>query len=52
MEFFNDLPVPVKFGVAFVVVLAVLGVGGYLMRRLSVGNLAARVFAVGSRVSP
>jgi flagellar protein FliO/FliZ len=41
MEFFNDLPVPVKFGVAFVVVLAVLGVGGYLMRRLSVGNLTA-----------
>jgi len=41
MEFFNDLSVPVKFGVAFIVVLAVLGVGGYLMRRLSAGKLAA-----------
>ena len=41
MEFFNDLSVPVKFLVAFVVVLAVLGVGGYLMRRLMAGNLAA-----------
>jgi flagellar protein FliO/FliZ len=40
MEFFNDLSVPVEFLVAFVVVLAVLGVGGYLMRRLSGGNLA------------
>jgi flagellar protein FliO/FliZ len=40
MEFFNDLSVPVKFGVAFVVVLAVLGVGGYLMRRFTTGNLA------------
>jgi hypothetical protein len=40
MEFFNDLPVLVKFLVAFVAVLAVLGVGGYLMRRFSGGNLA------------
>src|SRR5271169_2122991 len=41
MEFFNDLSVPVKFGVAFIVVLAVLGAGGYLMRRFSGGNLTA-----------
>jgi len=41
MEFFNDLSVPVKFLVAFIVVLAVLGAGGYLMRRLSAGKLAA-----------
>jgi hypothetical protein len=41
MEFFDDLSVPVKFVIAFVVALAVLGVGGYLMRRFSGGNLAA-----------
>jgi hypothetical protein len=41
MEFFDDLSVPVKFLIAFVVALAVLGVGGYLMRRFSGGNLAA-----------
>jgi flagellar protein FliO/FliZ len=41
MEFFNDLSIPVKFGVAFIVVLAVLGAGGYLMRRFSGGNLTA-----------
>jgi flagellar protein FliO/FliZ len=35
MEFFDDLSVPVKFLIAFVVALAVLGVGGYLMRRFS-----------------
>src|SRR6516165_6147528 len=40
MEFFNDLSVPLKFGVSFIVVLAVLGVGGYLMRRVSAGKLA------------
>jgi flagellar protein FliO/FliZ len=40
MEFFNDLSVLVKFLIAFMVVLAVLGAGGYLMRRLSAGNLA------------
>jgi hypothetical protein len=33
MEFFGDLSVPVKFAIAFVVALAILGVGGYLMRR-------------------
>jgi flagellar protein FliO/FliZ len=35
MEFFDDLSVPVKFLIAFVTVLAMLGVGGYLMRRFS-----------------
>ena len=35
MEFFDDLSVPVKFLIAFVVALATLGVGGYLMRRLT-----------------
>jgi flagellar protein FliO/FliZ len=43
MEFFDDLSVPVKFLIAFVVALAVLGVSGYLMRRFSGGNLAALV---------
>jgi hypothetical protein len=38
MEFFNDLSVPAKFLIAFVVVLAVLGVGRYLMRRFSGGK--------------
>jgi flagellar protein FliO/FliZ len=41
MEFFNDLSVLMKFLVAFVVVFAVLGAGGYLWRRLSGGNLVA-----------
>ena len=41
MEFFNDLSVLMKFLVAFVVVLAVLGAGGYLWRRLNGGNLVA-----------
>jgi flagellar protein FliO/FliZ len=41
MEFFNDLSVLMKFLVAFVVVLAVLGAGGYLWRRFSGGNLVA-----------
>jgi flagellar protein FliO/FliZ len=35
MEFFDDLSVPVKFLIAFVVALATLGVGGYLARRSS-----------------
>jgi hypothetical protein len=35
MEFFNDLSVPVKFLIAFVVALAMLGVVGYLIRRFS-----------------
>jgi hypothetical protein len=35
MEFFGDLSVPVKFLTAFVVALAMVGVGGYLMRRFS-----------------
>jgi len=35
MEFFDDLSVPVKFLIAFVVALAMLGVVGYLMRRFS-----------------
>jgi flagellar protein FliO/FliZ len=33
MEFFDDLSVPVQFLIAFVVTLAVLGVGGYMMLR-------------------
>jgi flagellar protein FliO/FliZ len=35
MEFFNDLSVPVKFLIAFIVVLALLGVGTSLVRRLN-----------------
>jgi flagellar protein FliO/FliZ len=35
MEFFDDLSVLVKFLIAFAVALAVLGVGGYVMRRFS-----------------
>ena len=35
MEFFDDLSVRVKFLIAFVVALAMLGVVGYLMRRFS-----------------
>jgi flagellar protein FliO/FliZ len=38
MEFFSDLSVPAKLLIAFVVVLAVLGVGRYLMRRFSGGK--------------
>ena len=33
MEFFGDLSVPVTFVIAVVVALAILGAGGYLMRR-------------------
>jgi hypothetical protein len=39
MDFFNDLPVLAKFFVAFIVVLAVLGAVGYLMRRFGGGAL-------------
>ncbi len=52
MEFFNDLSVLMKFLVAFVIVLAVLGAGGYLWRRLLAEAISwpwAR--AGGSRVS-
>ncbi len=38
--FFNDMSVPAKFLFAFIVVLAVLGIGGYLMRRFTGGALA------------
>ena len=38
--FFNTMSVPAKFLLAFIVVLAVLGIGGYLMRRLSGGTLS------------
>jgi flagellar protein FliO/FliZ len=37
--FFNDMSVPAKFLLAFIVVLAVLGAAGYLMRRFSGGAL-------------
>jgi flagellar protein FliO/FliZ len=37
--FFNTMSVPAKFLLAFIVVLAVLGIGGYLMRRLTGGTL-------------
>jgi flagellar protein FliO/FliZ len=39
MDFFNDLSVPVKFLVAFVVVLAILGAIGFVVRRLGGGAL-------------
>jgi flagellar biogenesis protein FliO len=39
MDFFNDMSVPAKFLLAFIVVLAVLGAAGYLMRRFSGGTL-------------
>jgi flagellar protein FliO/FliZ len=38
--FFNNMSVPVKFLLAFIVVLAVLGAAGYLMRRFTGGNLS------------
>jgi hypothetical protein len=38
--FFNNMSVPVKFLLAFIVVFAVLGVAGYLMRRFTGGNLS------------
>src|SRR5271154_4676568 len=37
--FFNTMSVPAKFLLAFIVVLAVLGIGGYVMRRLAGGTL-------------
>src|SRR5882757_345764 len=39
MDFFNDMSVPAKFLLAFIVVLAVLGAAGYLMRRFSGATL-------------
>jgi flagellar protein FliO/FliZ len=38
--FFTTMSVPAKFLLAFIVVLAVLGIGGYLMRRLTGGTLS------------
>src|ERR1700722_18501983 len=38
--FFNTMSVPAKFLLAFIVVLAVLGIGGYLMRRRTGGTLS------------
>jgi flagellar protein FliO/FliZ len=38
--FFNNMSVPVKFLLAFIVVLAVLGAAGYLMRRFTGGSLS------------
>src|SRR5580700_5561 len=38
--FFNNMSVPVKFLLAFIVVFAVLGVAGYLLRRFTGGNLS------------
>jgi flagellar protein FliO/FliZ len=38
--FFNTMSVPAKFLLAFIVVLAVLGIGGYLLRRLTGGTLS------------
>jgi flagellar protein FliO/FliZ len=38
-SFFNDMSVPAKFLLAFIVVLAILGAAGYLMRRISSGSL-------------
>jgi hypothetical protein len=39
MDFFNDLPVPVKFLVAFLVVLAIMGAVGFIVRRLGGGAM-------------
>jgi flagellar protein FliO/FliZ len=39
-SFFNTMSVPAKFLLAFIVVLAVLGIGGYLMRRFAGGTLS------------
>src|SRR5260370_1146718 len=50
MDFFNDMSVPAKFLLAFIVVLAVLGAAGYLMRRFRVGRLAT--FAAPDRRRP
>jgi flagellar protein FliO/FliZ len=38
--FFNTMSVPVKFLLAFIVVFAVLGAAGFLMRRFTGGNLS------------
>jgi flagellar protein FliO/FliZ len=38
-SFFNDMSVPAKFLLAFIVVLAILGAAGYLMRRINGGSL-------------
>jgi flagellar protein FliO/FliZ len=38
--FFNTMSVPAKFLLAFIVVLAALGIGGYLLRRLTGGTLS------------
>jgi flagellar protein FliO/FliZ len=39
-SFFTTMSVPAKFLLAFIVVLAVLGIGGYLMRRLTGGTMS------------
>jgi hypothetical protein len=43
MEFFGDLSVPVKFVIAVVVALAILGAGGYLIRRFRPGRTEPRL---------
>jgi hypothetical protein len=46
LEFFGDLSVPVKFTIAFVVALAMLGVGGYLMRRFRPARTEPRLAVI------
>jgi len=46
MEFIDDLSVPVKFLIAFVVALAMLGIGGYLMRRIRPARTEPRLAVI------
>jgi len=46
MEFFGDLSVPVKFVIAVVVALAILGAGGYLMRRFRPARTEPRLAVI------
>jgi hypothetical protein len=46
LEFIDDLSVPVEFLIAFVVALAVLGVGGYLMRRFRPARTEPRLAVI------
>jgi flagellar protein FliO/FliZ len=46
MEFFGDLSVPVTFVIAVVVALAILGAGGYLMRRFRPARTEPRLAVI------
>jgi flagellar biogenesis protein FliO len=46
MEFIDDPSVPEKFLIAFVVALAMLGIGGYLMRRIRPARTEPRLAVI------